>query len=171
MPDRIIDVPLESLPFIDEHFIEIAARPETVWNAMVREVADVGARSSWTRAAKRLGCVHTEVSGDAGQTGWTVPGFLATRAIEPAMLALMGRHRYATYALIMTVLEKPSGLVLLGAQSRAEFIGAKGKAYRNAVIGTRGHLIVTRGLLRRSRKRAELARAQPPDDIRAGKQG
>ncbi|MDQ3572115.1 MAG: hypothetical protein M3383_04570 [Actinomycetota bacterium] len=162
MPERIIDVPLESLPFIDEHFIEIAARPETVWKAMVEEVAEAGARATWRRGAKRLGCVHTELGGEPGQTGWRVPGFVATRAVEPAVLALMGRHRYATYALILTVLEKPSGLILLGAQTRAEFIGARGKAYRHAVIGTRGHLILMKGLLRRARKRAERARARPP---------
>ena len=39
MPSRIIDVPIESLPFIDEHYIEIAAKPDEVWDALIRAVS------------------------------------------------------------------------------------------------------------------------------------
>jgi len=162
MPDRIIDIPLESLPFIDERFIDVAARPETVWRAMVKEIDTMARGTRWGRAAKGLRCVHTETKGEPGQIGWTLPGFVATRSVEPGVLALMGKHRFATYALIVTILEKPSGLVLLSLQTRAEFPGRKGRLYRNAVIGTRGHVVVVKGMLRRIRRRAERARARPP---------
>ena len=42
MQSRIIDVPIESLPFIDEHYIEIAAKPDEVWDALIRVVSGMG---------------------------------------------------------------------------------------------------------------------------------
>jgi hypothetical protein len=70
----------------------------------------------------------------------------------------MGQHRFSRYALVFRIAEKPSGLVLLSAQTRAEFPGAKGRTYRGLVIGTRGHVLATTSMLRSVRKRAERAR-------------
>ncbi len=162
MPDRIIDIPLESLPFVDEHSIDVAATPEAVWQAVVGEIEAISAGKVWARFARLLGCVHTDGRGKAGQIGWVMPGFVVARAVEPGLLAFMGRHRFSTYALIFTMFEKPSGLVKLCVQTRAEFPGIRGRAYRAAVIGTRSHVVVTVGLLRRARRRAERARGRPP---------
>lgn len=161
MPHRIIDVPLESLPFVDEHFIEIAASPEQVWDALITVLGGVSDGRSHSPVARALGCAQTEVEGDVGEIGSTVPGFVVTRSIRPAVLALMGQHRFSRYALIFTILEKPSGLVLLSAQTRAEFPGRRGSVYRGLVISSRGHVIVTSRLLRSVRKRAERARGRP----------
>ena len=158
MPDRIIDIPLESLPFVDEHFVEVAAPSELVWEALLRTVAGMRASGPVARA---LGCAHTETTGVVGQIGSTVPGFVVARSVRPAVLALMGQHRFSRYALIFSILEKPSGLMLLSAQTRAEFPGVRGKLYRAAVIGSRGHVIVTVGMLRSARRRAERMRARP----------
>lgn len=158
MPERLIDVPIESLPYIDEHFIDIAATPELVWDSLMAELRGLAEGRSSGRIARRLGCRHTDARGEIGQIGSTVPGFLVARSIRPAVLALMGQHRYSRYALVFRIMEKPSGLVLLSAQTRAEFPGAKGRLYRSLVIGTRGHVLVTRSVLRAVRKRAERAR-------------
>lgn len=161
MADRIIDTPIESLPFVDEHWIEIAARPDEVWDALIRTVGGKTNSRAAPGISRALGCEDTEIEGETGAIGSTMPGFVVTRAVEPAVLALMGQHRFSKYALIFSILEKPSGLILLSAQTRAEFPGAKGKAYKGLVIGSRGHVLVTTSVLRQVRKRAERAHARP----------
>jgi hypothetical protein len=162
MQDRIIDVPIESLPFVDEHYIEIAAKPDEVWDALMRVVSGLGERKRGAYGAKALGCEETEAEGETGAIGSKVPGFVVTRSVKPAVLALMGQHRFSRYALIFTILEKPSGLILLSAQTRAEFPGKKGRVYRGLVIGSHGHVIATTSLLRQVRKQAERIHARPP---------
>ena len=161
MPRRIIDVPIESLPFIDEHYVEIAASPEQVWDALIEVMGGVGEGRSGRPVARALGCAQTEAEGEPGEIGSTVPGFVVTRAIRPALLALMGQHRFSRYALIFSIVEKPSGIVVLGAQTRAVFPGRRGRIYRGLVIGSRGHVVVTSSILRSVRKRAERARGRP----------
>jgi hypothetical protein len=158
---RIIDVPIESLPFIDEHFIEIAAKPDEVWDALIRAVSVMGESRKGAPISKALGCEETQAEGATGEIGSKIPGFVVTRSIRPAVLALMGQHRFSQYALIFTILEKPSGLMLLSAQTRAVFPGRKGRLYRGLVIGTHGHVIVTTSLLRQVRRRAERIHARP----------
>jgi hypothetical protein len=58
-------------------------------------------------------------------------------------LALRGRHRFAEYALTFVV---DGGC--LRARTDAAFRGILGRLYRAAVIGSGGHRIVTRRLLR-----------------------
>ena len=161
MPERLIDVPIESLPFVDEHYIEIAAPPDAVWDALVGRLRGVATGRSGARVARGLGCKQVEVRGQIGEIGSTIPGFVVSRSIRPAVLALMGQHRFSRYALIFGIMEKPSGLVLLSAQTRAEFPGAAGRTYRGLVIGTRGHVLVTTSILRQVRRRAERAHLEP----------
>ena len=162
MDERIIDTPIEALPFVDEHWIEIAAKPEEVWDALMELVSGLGTGRSSERVSRALGCEDTKADGETGEIGSTIPGFLVTRSVKPAVLALMGQQRFSRYALIFTILEKPSGLMLLSAQTRAEFPGRKGRAYRGLVVGTHGHMVVTTGMLRQVRKRAERLHARPP---------
>jgi hypothetical protein len=161
MPRRIIDIPIESLPFVDEHYVEIAASAEQVWDALISVMSGVTEGRSGEPLARALGCAQTEAEGEPGEIGSTIPGFVVTRSIRPAVLALMGQHRFSRYALIFSIVDKPSGLVLLGAQTRAEFPGRRGRVYRGLVIGTRGHVLVTTRILRAVRKRAERARGRP----------
>ncbi len=67
MPHRIIDVPIESLPFIDEHWIEIAAKPDEVWDALIRTVAGVSEARSGAPMLKALGCEETVAEGETGR--------------------------------------------------------------------------------------------------------
>ncbi|HEY8466796.1 MAG TPA: hypothetical protein VIL04_08325 [Solirubrobacterales bacterium] len=154
MPERLVDIPIESLPFVDEYYLDIAATTEDVWEALLATMRGY-ARGSARPIARALGCAQTETRGEIGRIGSTIPGFVVTRSVRPVVLALMGQHRFSRYALIFRIVEKPSGLVLLSAQTRAEFPGAKGKAYRGLVIGTRGHVLVTRSIMRSVRRRAE----------------
>ncbi len=158
MPQRLIDVPIESLPFVDEHYIDVAATTDETWDALMRVLRGAGSARGGAPVARRLGCLTQETTGETGAIGSTIPGFIVTRSVRPAMLALMGQHRFSRYALIFRIVEKPSGLTLLSAQTRAQFPGLSGRTYRGLVIGSRGHVVVTTSLLRRVRRRAERVR-------------
>ena len=155
MPQRLIDVPIESLPFVDEHSTTIAATQEAVWEALLDVTGAISSGPGSSRLARALRCVPIERRGEAGQIGSTVPGFVVTRAVRPAVLALMGEHRFSRYALIFTTTEISAGAVRLSAETRAEFPGRSGSAYRALVIGTRGHVLATNSILRAVRRRAE----------------
>jgi hypothetical protein len=154
---RPIDVPLEGLPPIDEHSVHIAAPASEAWDALVHVVGGAfGGRVS-TTLARVLGCAETEASGDLSHPGGTIPGFVVARVIPPALLALLGTHRFARYALVFRIDDLDEEGSRLRAETRADFPGPHGRAYRTLVIGTRGHVLVVRRLLRAVRKRAERA--------------
>ncbi len=151
----VIDVPIESLPFVDEHETTIAAPIGDVWEALEATVGGFASRRGGASVARALGCEHTEPSGDRGRIGSTTPGFIVTRAVRPSVLALMGAHRFSCYALVFRLTDNLDGTVRLAAETRAEFPGRAGTAYRLAVIGTRGHVLATNSILRAVRRRAE----------------
>jgi hypothetical protein len=157
MPEELIDVPIESLPHIDEHSVSIAAPSDVVWRSLLDVVC--GLTSGRARpVARALGCAQIEHRGEPGRIGSTVPGFIVTRAVPPAVLALMGEHRFSRYALIFRIDETLAGPVTLRAETRAEFPGGRGRAYKAMVIGTRGHVVATKSILSRVKRRAERAR-------------
>jgi len=166
MPERLIDVPLESLPFIDEHSVAVAAPAEVVWDALVATLPSFTTARGGAKVADLLDCTPAERAGAPGRIGSTIPGFMVTRSIRPAVLALMGQHRFSCYALVFRISETPLGPVLLSAETRAEFPGRSGRYYRAAVIGTRGHVLATAGLLRAIRRRAERTVARPERQLR-----
>jgi hypothetical protein len=148
-------VPLESLPYIDEHAVDVAASAEATWEALVGSLTAGGSNRRGRLLAERLGCEPSVVAGEPGMIGATIPGFIVTRSVRPAVLALVGEHRFARYALIFRIDETLAGPVRLRAESRAEWKGRRGRAYRALVIGTRGHVVATQSILRSVRKRAE----------------
>lgn len=150
MAPPIIDTPIERLPHIDEHVIGIGATMEEVWDALLETLPKVDGE----RVAGILGVEHRIESGDFGAIGSTIPGFVVSRSVPPAVLALLGQHRFSRYALIFR-LEKTDSGTALRAETRAEFPGTKGRIYRTLVIGTRVHVLVTRRILNAVRKRAE----------------
>jgi len=155
MPEELIDVPIESLPHIDEHSVSVAAPPDVVWRSLLDVVCGLTAGRAKTPFVRALGCAQTEHRGEPGRIGSTIPGFIVTRAVPPGVLALMGEHRFSRYALVFRIDETLAGPVKLRAETRAEFPGARGGVYRTLVIGSRGHLIATRSILRSVRRRAE----------------
>ncbi len=145
----------DALPFVDEHGVEVAASPEVVWESLCRVAEGSFSAPLATRFAGLLGCEATAASGPRPLAeGSTIPGFTVTRAVPGEELALVGRHRYSEYALVFR-LSGEEGATRLRAETRARFPGAAGRLYRAAVIGTRGHVLVTMRLLGAVKQRVE----------------
>lgn len=151
-------MPAAGLPYVDDHSTEVAASAEATWEALlaVLESGFGSARSS--RAARLLGCADTAPSGPRPLTaGSAFPGFHVEAAERPRELVLAGGHRFSDYALIFKLESVAAGSTRLRAETRASFPGVKGTAYRALVIGSRGHVLVTRRLLAAAGSRAERA--------------
>lgn len=155
MAERLIDVPLESLPYVDEHGTDVDATAERAWEALLSYFGGAGANRLAGPIATGLGCVPSKRTGTPGEIGSTIPGFVVARSVAPAVLALMGKHRFSRYALIFRIADPRSGPVRLSAETRAEFPGRTGAVYRTLVIGSRGHVLATRTMLRSIRGIAE----------------
>jgi len=145
----------DSLPFIDEHGVEVEAPPEVVWEALCRVAEGAFSTPFGGRFAQLVGCQSTQNSGPRPLTaGSAIVGFEVARAVPGSELALVGRHRYSEYALVFR-LEGDGGRTRLRAETRARFPGTAGRLYRAAVIGTRGHVLMTMRLLNAVKNRAE----------------
>jgi hypothetical protein len=150
----------DALPFVDEHGVEIAAPPEVVWESLCRVAEGSFSASAASRFARLLGCESTAAAGLRPLAeGSSIPGFTVARAVPGSELALAGRHRYSEYALVFRLAAVGAG-TRLRAETRARFPGASGRLYRAAVIGTRGHVLVTMRLLTAVKRRAERSSAQ-----------
>jgi hypothetical protein len=145
-----------SLPHIDEHSVEIDATPAATWAALGRVVEGSFASGATPRLARALGCADTDAAGPRPLAeGSTLPGFHVAAASAPRELALAGGHRFSDYELIFHLDDLDGAGTRLRAETRAEFPGLKGGVYRGLVIGTRGHVLVTRRLLGAVKRRAE----------------
>src|ERR1700761_4587451 len=111
------------------------------------------------RYARAVGCADTEAGGPRPlEVGSTVPGFHVAALIPERLLALRGSHHFSDYELAFRL--EPLGGVRtrLVAETRAEFPGVKGRAYRALVIGTHMHVLAVRRVQRGVAKRLERAR-------------
>jgi hypothetical protein len=139
------------LPYVDEHQQRIDAPADTVWAALVEMLRhDMGGSEPF---ARMLGCDPAETSASfAGRPGDTVPGFRVAEAEPGRRLVLRGKHRFSDYALTFVLDDG-----VLRAQTHAAFPGVLGRLYRTAVIGTGGHRIATRRMLRHVARASERA--------------
>jgi hypothetical protein len=151
----VIDTPLERLPAIDEHGTLVLAPVERTWEALLQVVRGSFSGRAAGRVADALGSCATEASGPIDRRGSTIPGFIVVRVVEPAVLALQGEHRFSRYGLIFRLEPTKDERTLLRAETRAEFPGLKGQAYKTLVIRTHGHVRVVNRILRAVRRRAE----------------
>jgi hypothetical protein len=133
---------MEQLPYIDEHSQRFDVPVDVVWMALLKVLRrEMGASA---RIARILGCDPAQGTAEfAGRPGEAVPGFRVVEAEPGRRLALRGRHRFSNYALTF-VLDGDR----LRAQTHAAFPGVLGYLYRAAVIGSGGHRLMTRRLLR-----------------------
>lgn len=121
---------MERLPYIDEHAISIHASAEQTWSALLATM-----------------CRDAE-------DPTTVPaGFALEEATPQRRLALKGRHPCSIYRLVFEIDPDGDG-VRLRALTFAEFPGLHGKVYRALVIGSGGHRMVVRRMLKRIAARA-----------------
>jgi hypothetical protein len=136
------------LPYVDEHRIEIAAPRDLVWTAL-RRYAD----SSLRLAGPMRLLLRAEPPA----------GFAVAREVPNRHLALAGRHRFSRYLLAFDLADGADGTTVLSARSHAAFPGPHGRAYRALVIGTRGHVVAVKHILRGVR-RASLERGSSTVD-------
>ena len=132
----------EQLPFLDEHREQVDVPADVAWTALVgvlrRRLGGAGT------LARVLGCDPVDgTPGFSGRVGETLPGFRVVDAEPGRRLTLRGKHRFARYALTFLI----DGNQLC-ARSEAAFPGIHGRLYRALLMGTGGHRLVTRGLLR-----------------------
>jgi hypothetical protein len=133
---------MEQLPYIDEQSQRVDAPADVLWTALLKVLRRQMGGSA--PIARILGCDPAEGTAEfAGRPGEAVPGFRVVEVEPGRRLALRGRHRFSNYALTF-VFEGD----LLRAQTHAEFPGVLGRLYRAAVIGSGGHRLVTRRILR-----------------------
>lgn len=133
---------MDNLPFVDEHSEPIDASPGAVWDALVQVVRR--AMTGSTHLVRTLGCQPERGTPTfEGRTGDTVPGFEVVASEPGRRLELRGRHRFSRYSLAFLF---EGGR--LRARTHAAFPGILGRIYRAAVIGSGGHAIVTRRILR-----------------------
>jgi hypothetical protein len=145
-----------TLPYVDEHSVEIEAAPAAAWDALLRVVEGSFASGGSSLGARLLGCADVEASGPRPLAiGSTLPGFHVEVAEPAHELAISGSHRFSDYALIFRLDELGERRTALRAETRATFPGLKGSAYRAMVIGTRIHVLVTRRILGAAKQRAE----------------
>lgn len=145
----------QRLPHVDEHTVEIAAGSEEVWESL-RVIEGSFAFPVAGRFARLLGCEDVSTSGPRPLAlGSAFPGFHVETAEAPRKIVLAGSHRFSDYALIFRLEELDDDRTRLRAETRAFFPGFKGGVYRTLVIGTRGHVLVTRRLLGTIKRRAE----------------
>ena len=146
----------EGLPHVDEHSLQIAAGPDTAWEALLRVVEGSFESTPTQRMARLLGCADVVASGPRPlAAGSSFPGFHVELADRPRQLTLVGSHRFSDYALIFRLDDLDGANTRLRAETRAVFPGLKGRVYRSLVIGTRLHVLVTRRLLTAVKQRAE----------------
>lgn len=126
------------LPHIDDHELRIDASVDVVYPVLREYVDGIGAKEAWF-LARVLG---TEPPS----------GFEVAEEVPDRLVRLVGRHRFSRYQLLFE-LDDVAGGTVLRARSYGEFRGLHGRAYRAAVIGTRGHVLATRFMLRQVRRR------------------
>ena len=133
----------------------VAAGADRTWEALVEILPLTFDTGLARRGSRLLGCAYRTSSGEPSTIGSTLPGFVVSRSVRPATLALLGQHRFSRYALVFYIDEVGSGRSRLRAETRAEFPGARGRAYWTLLKLTRAHVRSVRRILAGVSGRAE----------------
>jgi hypothetical protein len=146
----------DCLPYVDEHAAVIDAGADSTWDALLRVAESSVSSGAAPHFARLVGCADREAGGPRPLAkGSAVPGFHVATADAPRELALAGSHHFSSYALVFHLDDLGPDRTRVRAETRAEFPGLKGSAYRAMVIGTRMHVLVTRRMLSATKRRAE----------------
>lgn len=144
---------MDDLPFVDEHAIAVAAAPDAVWPALLAVARGAFGAALPRPVAALWGLEHARPTGGM-KPGAALTGFTVAEARPPQRLVLRGRHRFSRYALVFAVEPVAAGGSRVRAETWAAFPGVHGRLYRALVIGSGGHRIITRRLLRAVAARA-----------------
>jgi hypothetical protein len=120
---------MERLPYIDEHAISVRADADATWRGLLQVICR-----------------------DPQDPSTVPPGFRLDEATPPVRLALNGRHPFSVYRLVFELvpaLDQSGARTELRALTWAAFPGIHGRIYRALVIGSGGHRVVVRRMLRR----------------------
>jgi len=147
-----------ALPSIDEHEISLDVPPPVAWTAVVAVFGRLMTRPEWRLFAKAIRCKPDHAVGTAVAAGDALPGFLVVRCEAPTEWALEGQHLFSRYALTFRIAPVDSEHCRVAAHSSAEFPGVHGKMYRAVVIGSGGHAVGVRNILRSIKTEAEHSR-------------
>lgn len=145
---------MEHLPYIDEHRTPVPATRDHVWAALLAVLRTQLGGGALTRP---LALKPTRLRGDwygTPRPGDSLPGFEVTASRTSELLALRGEHRFSRYALVFELDASGPDECVLRAKSWAEFPGLTGRAYGALVVGTGGHRLAVRRLLRGIARRA-----------------
>jgi hypothetical protein len=134
---------VSTLPFIDEHGVLVRAPLARTWDAVTKL-----ARRLAERRAPRAFAALWQLE--------PATGFAITSSQAPERIALVGHHRFARYELAFELHPIGEGVEVC-ARTSAEFPGAAGRLYHALVIGSGGHGIAVRAMLRQIRRAAERA--------------
>lgn len=122
-----------TLPFVDEHSVEIPAAHDAVWDAL------------WTQLRRSFGGTRgSRLFGRAVGVRDTEPivGFRVAEEERGRRLVLEGRHRFARYRLTFRFEDGR-----LSAATHAAFPGPHGKVYRALILPTGFHARVVNRVL------------------------
>jgi hypothetical protein len=147
-----------ALPCIDEHEISLNVAAPVAWTAVVAVFGRLATRPAWRMFARAIRCKPDHAVGTAVTAGDSLPGFLVARCTAPTEWALEGEHLFSRYALTFRIAPVDSEHCRVGAHSTADFPGLHGKVYRAMVIGSGGHAIGVRSILRSIKTEAEHSR-------------
>ncbi len=128
-----------------------------MWSVLTQALCKGFGSSGSAPVARALGLVPARTRGDWRGTlhpGDALPGFAVAQTRPPQRLELRGRHRFSSYALVFELDAVGAARCTLRAQTWAEFPGPIGRAYRALVIGSGGHRVIVRRLLRDVARRA-----------------
>ena len=145
-----------SIPFVDEHAVDVCATGTAVWTALWRTVAAGFSTRHAELLARVLRCDETgDPTPAAPAVGAAVADFTVVEADDARVLALAGAHRFSRYRLTFRLDERDDGRTRVRAETRARFVGATGWLYGRLVIGTHLHALVVRHLLNETKRRSE----------------
>ena len=117
------------LPLVDDHMIRVDASLLARRVAMAK-VAHRIAERPVPRLFSKLWRLETPTTFNIAEE-------------TPDRITLAGKHRFATYELVLEIVNDE-----VHARTNAEFPGVAGRAYRAVVIGSGGHALVAKALLR-----------------------
>ena len=125
---------MDPLPFVDEHSRAVRGGVEATFDAVLA-VASGLARRRLPRTFVRAWDLRPR------------SGFAIAEVTPAQRVVLRGAHRFSTYELEFLV-EQTRPATVVRARTRAEFPGLWGTVYRSLVIGSRGHVLAVRQMLR-----------------------